>query len=202
MPAASLTKVDTTSQSWLVLPKTQGITGYRCVCLSRAAQLQSCGLAVNLVSLSQACCLHRRHSCATSAFCAIEAVHRKVCWQGPPLKHRLALRISVEAGTCCWSDRYLWALLYMRYTFARDPPTSPRTNTASIIAHPPRKASHNATRSLRDQFASLKSICADNGTLAVIYACNMHIAICTSQYARPACCLVLSGLAFLVQDPR
>jgi len=80
MPAASLTKVDTTSQSWLVLPKTQGITGYRCVCLSRAAQLQSWGLAVSLVSLSQACCLHRRHSGATSAFCAIEAVHRKVCW--------------------------------------------------------------------------------------------------------------------------
>jgi len=80
MPAASLTIVDTTSQSWLVLPKTQGITGYRCVCLSRAAQLQSWGLAVSLVSLSQACCLHRRHSCATSAFCAIEAVHRKVCW--------------------------------------------------------------------------------------------------------------------------
>jgi len=80
MPAASLTKVDTTSQSWLVLPKTQGITGYRCVCLSRAAQLQSWGLAVSLVSLSQACCLHRRPSCATSAFCAIEAVHRKVCW--------------------------------------------------------------------------------------------------------------------------
>jgi len=80
MPAASLTKVDTTSQSWLVLPKTQGITGYRCVCLSRAAQLQSWGLAVSLVSLSQACCMHRRHSCATSAFCAIEAVHRKVCW--------------------------------------------------------------------------------------------------------------------------
>ena len=80
MPAASLTKVDTTSQSWLVLPKTQGITGYRCVCLSRAAQLQSWGLAVSLVSLSQACCLHRRPSCVTSAFCAIEAVHRKVCW--------------------------------------------------------------------------------------------------------------------------
>ena len=80
MPAASLTKVDTTSQSWLVLPKTQGITGYRCVCLSRAAQLHSWGLAVSLVSLSQACCLHRRPSCATSAFCAIEAVHRKVCW--------------------------------------------------------------------------------------------------------------------------
>ena len=80
MPAASLTKVDTTSQSWLVLPKTQGITGYHCVCLSRAAQLQSWGLAVSLVSLSQACCLHRRPSCATSAFCAIEAVHRKVCW--------------------------------------------------------------------------------------------------------------------------
>ncbi len=80
MPAASLTKVNTTSQSWLVLPKTQGITGYRCVCLSRAAQLQSWGPAVSLVSLSQACCLHRRLSCATSAFCAIEAVHRKVCW--------------------------------------------------------------------------------------------------------------------------
>ena len=80
MPAASLTKVDTTSQSWLVLPKTQGITGYRCVCLSRAAQLQSWGLAVSLVSLSQACCFYRRHKCATSALCASEAVHRKVCW--------------------------------------------------------------------------------------------------------------------------
>ena len=34
-----------------------------------------------------------------------------LCSEGPPLKHRFALRISVEAGTCCWSDRYLWALL-------------------------------------------------------------------------------------------
>ncbi len=52
---------------------------------------------------------------ATSAFCASEAVHRKVDLlrsEGPPLKHRLALRISVEARTCCWSGRYLWALLY------------------------------------------------------------------------------------------
>ena len=34
-----------------------------------------------------------------------------LCSEGPPLKHRLALRISVEARTSCWSDRYLWALL-------------------------------------------------------------------------------------------
>ena len=80
MPAASLTKVDTTSQSWLVLPKTQGVTGYRCVCLSRAAQLPSWGLGVSLVSLSQTCCFYRRCNCATSAFCASEAVQRKVCW--------------------------------------------------------------------------------------------------------------------------
>ncbi len=33
-----------------------------------------------------------------------------LCSQGPPLRHRLALRISVEAGTCCWSDRYVWTL--------------------------------------------------------------------------------------------
>ncbi len=52
MPAASLIKLDTTSQSWLVLPKTQGVTGYRCVCLSRVAQLSSWGLAVSLVSLT------------------------------------------------------------------------------------------------------------------------------------------------------
>ena len=30
MPAASLRDLDTTSQSWLVLLKTQGVTGYRC----------------------------------------------------------------------------------------------------------------------------------------------------------------------------
>ena len=49
-------------------------------CLSRAAQLPSWGLAVSLVSLPQTCCFYRRHTCATSAFCASEAVHRKVCW--------------------------------------------------------------------------------------------------------------------------
>ncbi len=80
MPAASLRELDTASQSWLVLPKTQGVTGYRCVCLSRAAQLPSWGLGVSLVSLSQTCCFYRRCNCATSAFCASEAVHRKVCW--------------------------------------------------------------------------------------------------------------------------
>jgi len=44
----------------------------------------SLGLAVSLVSLvpvlPQTCCFYRRHTCATSAFCASEAVHRKVCW--------------------------------------------------------------------------------------------------------------------------
>ena len=34
-----------------------------------------------------------------------------LCSEGPPLKHRVALGISVGARTCCWSDRYLWALL-------------------------------------------------------------------------------------------
>jgi len=41
-------------------------------------ELQSSG--VSLVSLSQTCCFYRRYKCATSAFCASEAVHRKVCW--------------------------------------------------------------------------------------------------------------------------
>ena len=91
MPAASLRKLDTTSQSWLVLPNTQGVTGYPCVCLLLAAQLPSWALAVCLVSLLQTCCFYRRHTCATSAFCASEAVHRKVCWL-----------------TCCvWEDRRL-----------------------------------------------------------------------------------------------
>ena len=116
MPAASLRKLDTTSQSWLVLPNTQGVTGYPCVCLLLAAQLPSWALAVCLVSLLQTCCFYRRHTCATSAFCASEAVHRKVCWLTccvpPPLKHRLALRNSVGARTCSWSDRYIWAPLY------------------------------------------------------------------------------------------
>ncbi len=80
MPAASLRKLDTTSQSWLNLPNTQGVTGYPCVCLLLAAQLPSWALAVSLVSLSQTCCFYRRHTCATSALCASEAVHRKVCW--------------------------------------------------------------------------------------------------------------------------
>ena len=34
-----------------------------------------------------------------------------LCSEGPPLERRLALRISVGARTCSWSDRYLWALL-------------------------------------------------------------------------------------------
>ena len=92
---------------------------------------------------------------------------------------------------------------YKRYTF--DAPTSPCTNTAcrsAIIAHPPRKASHNATRSLCDQFASLQSVYRRQRYASCLYASSMHIAICTSQYARPACCLILSALAFLVQDPR
>ena len=54
--------------------------GYLCLCLSRAAKLPRWGPAVSFVSLSQTCCLHRRHTCATSAFCASEAVNRKVCW--------------------------------------------------------------------------------------------------------------------------
>ncbi len=62
------------------LLNTQGVTGYPCVCLSLAAQLPSWGPAVSLVSLSQTCCFYRRHTCAASAFCASEAVHRKVCW--------------------------------------------------------------------------------------------------------------------------
>jgi len=37
-----------------------------------------------------------------------------LCSEGPPLKHRVALGISVGSRTCCWSDRYLWALLYMQ----------------------------------------------------------------------------------------
>ncbi len=109
MPAASLTKVNTTSQSWLVLPKTQGITGYRCVCLSRAAQLQSWGLSVSLVSLSQACCLHRRHSCATSAFCAIEAVHRKVCWLTCCVRKDRRLNTYLRSH-----ERRSWYLLLVR----------------------------------------------------------------------------------------
>ncbi len=90
MPAASLRKLDTTSQSCLVLLNTQGVTGYPCVCLSLAAQLPSWGPAVSLVSLSQTCYFYRRHTCAASAFCASEAVHRKVCWL-----------------TCCVRDRRL-----------------------------------------------------------------------------------------------
>ncbi len=39
-----------------------------------AAKLGPC------VSLPQTCCFYRRHTSATSAFCASEAVHRKVCW--------------------------------------------------------------------------------------------------------------------------
>jgi len=69
--------------------------------------------------VSQTCCCYRRHTCAASACCASKAVHRKVCWltccvrkEGPPLAHRVALHNSVGARTYCWSDRYLWALLY------------------------------------------------------------------------------------------
>ena len=43
----------------------------------------ACRTAAKLGPCCQPCFTvtgHRRHSCATSAFCAIEAVHRKVCW--------------------------------------------------------------------------------------------------------------------------
>ena len=42
-----------------------------------------------------------------------------LCSEGPPLKHRVALGISVGARTCCWSDRYLWALLIIQHSFSR-----------------------------------------------------------------------------------
>jgi len=120
MPAASLIKLDTTSQSWLVLPNTHGVTGYRCVCLSLATQLSSWGPAVSLVSLSQTWCFLPAPHMRYKRFLRQRSRTQKgvlvdlLCSEGPPLKHRVALGISVGARTCCWSDRYLWALLYLR----------------------------------------------------------------------------------------
>ncbi len=120
MPAASLRKLDTTSQSWLVLPNTQGVTGYRCVCLSLATQLSSWGPAVSLVSLSQTCCFLPAPHMRYKRFLRQRSRTQKgvlvelLCSEGPPLKHRVALGISVGARTYCWSDRYLWALLEFR----------------------------------------------------------------------------------------
>ncbi len=51
MPAASLIKLDTTSHSWLVLLKTQSVTGYRRVCLSHAAHRKVCWLTRSTRSL-------------------------------------------------------------------------------------------------------------------------------------------------------
>ncbi len=120
MPAASLIKLDTASQSWLVLPNTHGVTGYRCVCLSLATQLSSWGPAVSLVSLSQTWCFLPAPHMRYKRFLRQRSRTQKgmlvdlLCSEGPPLKHRVALGISVGARTCCWSDRYLWALLYLR----------------------------------------------------------------------------------------
>ena len=77
-PAPSLRKLDTTSQSWLGSLNTQGVTGYRCVCLSLATRPRR-GIAVSLVSRSQTCWFYRRFACATNACCASEAVHTQVC---------------------------------------------------------------------------------------------------------------------------
>ena len=137
MPAASLRKLDTTSQSWLVLPNTQGVAGYRCVCLSLATQLSSWGPAVSLVSLSQTCCFlpapHMRYKrCLRQRSRTQKGVLVDLlCSEGPPLKHRVALGISVGARTCCWSDRYLWVLLYavVEAPRARNCPQ----NAASIV---------------------------------------------------------------------
>ena len=52
MPVASLIKLDTTSQSWLVLPKTQGVTGYRCVC----AHLYEEQISIGVNAVTEACC--------------------------------------------------------------------------------------------------------------------------------------------------
>jgi len=46
-----------------------------------------------------------------------------LCSEGPLLKHRLALRISVGARTCSWSDRYLACLLAMQMLLSQTPLT-------------------------------------------------------------------------------
>ena len=61
-----------------------------------------------------------------------------LCSEGPPLKHRVALGISVGARTCCWSDRYLWALLYI-YA-AQRPPRSPVPGLLRACTQERRKA--------------------------------------------------------------
>ena len=88
MPAASLRKLDTTSQSWPVLP--QAIVVYV------FGVLHSCQVgAVSLVSLSQTCCFYRRHTCATSALCDTQkgVLVVLLCSEGPLLAHRVALHM-------------------------------------------------------------------------------------------------------------
>jgi len=74
------------------LPKTQGVTGYRWVCLSRTGQLPSWGLAVSLVSLLLLPLPQMRYK----RFLRQRSRTQKgvlvdlLCLQGPPLKHRLA----------------------------------------------------------------------------------------------------------------
>ena len=77
MPAASLRKLNTTSQSWLFSPKpwvVQAINVY----VFRLPQLPSRGFAVSLISMSQTCCCYWRYTCTTCAFCVSEAVDKDV----------------------------------------------------------------------------------------------------------------------------
>jgi len=66
--------------------------------------MSSAGSAFSLVSLSQTCCFYRRGTCATSAVCASEAVHRNLCWliQVSNCRSNIELRFALSvmfAGT-------------------------------------------------------------------------------------------------------
>ncbi len=68
-----LRKLDTTSQSWLLLTSNQDVIGYRCVCLLRAP-LSALLHGYRPVAFK----FYRRPTCAcvTSAVCTSEAVER------------------------------------------------------------------------------------------------------------------------------
>jgi len=99
IPAALRREVDTTNQSWLLLPNTQG-----------PKWQATLGPTISLVSLSQTCCFHQRHTCVSSAFCASKAVQRNLCWLTCCIQEdrrkNTELRLALVSRTCtsCCSE--------------------------------------------------------------------------------------------------
>ncbi len=99
-------KLDTTSQSWLALPRvSQAIVAY-VIRVPHSCQLGTCCQpCLTVTDLSLLLAPHR----ATSDFCVSTqkgVLVDLLCSEGSPVAHRVPLPIKVKSRTYCWSDSY------------------------------------------------------------------------------------------------